>query len=95
MDNRFEAGGDGGYRIVIPAATHDAFIDGALFTPRINPMERETDHVMEAMRGFLLEFLDIEMEGENPKVLGTVNTDTDVCVNVYPLGDDPPIPATD
>jgi dienelactone hydrolase len=95
IGSRFEAGGEGGYRVVIPAATHDGFTDGALFSPGINPLERETDHVMDAIRGFLLQFIGIEMEGQEPTVLGTVDTETDVFVNVYPLGENPPIPVTD
>lgn len=95
IGSRFEAAGEGGYRIVIPAATHDGFTDGSLFAPGINPLERETDRVIGAIRGFLLNFLELEVEGRDPTILAAVETATDVYVNVYPLGDNPPIPASD
>lgn len=95
MGSRFEAAGEGGYRIVVPAATHESFTDGSLYAPGIIPMERETDHVIGAIRGFLLNFLELEVQGRDAAILATVDTATDVYVNAYPLGDKPPIPASD
>lgn len=94
IDRAFENGGEGGFRIVIPAAKHDSFTDGSLFRPGINPLARESDAVMEAARGFLRSFLDLQMGRGSPDALGTLPISTDAYVNVYPLGGEPPIPAS-
>lgn len=92
MATRFEAGGAGGYRIVVPSASHDHFTDGPLFAPGINPVERQTDHIVDAVRGFVLGFLDIEVKGVASKAIGDIDAGVDAYVNVYPLGNQPPIP---
>lgn len=81
----FEAGGSGGYRVVVPAAAHDSFTDGPRFQPRILPMEGTADAVMTVTRGFLLAFLDHTLLGAPQEVWGGVRAPTDVLVEVYPL----------
>lgn len=92
LASRFEAGGAGTYRVVLPAAAHDHFADGALFRPTLNPFSRLPDDVLAAVRGFTRSFFATALLGESESVLGSVETGTDVFVNVYPLGAKPPIP---
>ncbi|HEX2420882.1 MAG TPA: hypothetical protein VHL55_04720, partial [Acidimicrobiia bacterium] len=82
---RFEAGGEGGYRVVIPVASHADFADGALFAPSIWPFARTVDKVNEVTRGFVNAFFDLTLKGEARSVLGDVSAGTDVYVYVYPL----------
>ena len=92
IHRRFEAAGDGAYRVVVPDANHGDFADGALFAPSFNPGVRTEDRVGEVVRGFVAAFLDTELNGAPPEVMGTVSASTDVYVNVYPLGAHAPIP---
>jgi dienelactone hydrolase len=82
---RFEAGREGGYRVVIPVASHDDFADGALFAPSIWPFARTVDKVNEVTRGFVNAFFDLSLKGEARSVLGEVSVHTDVYVYIYPL----------
>jgi pimeloyl-ACP methyl ester carboxylesterase len=81
----FEAGGPDGYRVVVPAASHDSFTDGPRFQPRLLPLEGTADAVMTVTRGFLVAFLDHTLRGAPQEVLGEVHAPTDVLVEVYPL----------
>jgi len=94
LGRRFEAVGDGAYRIVVPAAEHDQFADGALFRPTLNPLARSPEHVLTVSRGFTASFFDIHLRGAGRAALDHVPAPTDVYVNVYSLGDQPPLPAT-
>lgn len=89
---RFEAGGAGTYRVVIPSAAHDHFADGALFKPTLNPFPRTPDDVITVVRGFTRSFFDRALLGKSEKALGKLAAPTDVYVNVYPLGGRPSIP---
>jgi dienelactone hydrolase len=89
---RFEAGGAGTYRVVVPSAAHDHFADGALFKPTLNPFDRTPDDVITVVRGFTRSFFDHALLGKPEKALGRVAAPTDVYVNVYPLGGRPSIP---
>ena len=82
---RFEAGREGGYRVVIPAASHDQFADGALFAPSLWPWARTVDRVNEVTRGSSSLFFDLTLNGYPQEVLGQVSAPTDVFVYVYPL----------
>lgn len=82
---RFEAGGEGGYRVVIPAASHDDFADGSLFVPSIWPFARTADKVNQVTRGFVNGFFDLTLKVAPQTVLGEVSAPTDVYVYVYPL----------
>ncbi len=81
----FEAGGPGGYRVVVPAAAHDSFTDGPRFQPRLLPLEGTADAVMTVTRGFLVAFLDHALRDAPQSVFGEVRAPTDVLVEVYPL----------
>ncbi|HEX2222409.1 MAG TPA: hypothetical protein VHK06_07770 [Candidatus Limnocylindria bacterium] len=81
----FEEAGDGAYRVVVPAAEHDQFGDGALFRPRLTPIAGTPDDVMTVARGFTLAFFDHVLRGAPQEVFGTVEAPTDVQVFVYPL----------
>ena len=88
----FEAAGDGAYRVVIPEAKHDQFADGALFQPTLLPFSRAAEHVLTVARGFSLAFFERHLSGAPLSVLGEVPAPTDVYVNIYPLGQNPPLP---
>ena len=81
----FEAGGAGTFRVVIPAAAHDQFTDGAMFEPRVVPMASTADGVITIARGFSRAFFDHELRGAPRGVFGSVNAPLDVQVYVYPL----------
>lgn len=80
-----ERGGSGAYRVVVPAATHDAFSDGPMFRPRLVPTATTADDVVAVTRGFVAAFLDRVLRGAPVSVFGEVAAPTDVLVEVYPL----------
>lgn len=92
LAERFEAGGPGTFLVVVPAAAHDHFGDGALFKPTFNPFARTSDNVIEVARGFSRAFFDHTLQGEPVGVLGKLAAPTDVFVNVYPLAGKPQLP---
>jgi dienelactone hydrolase len=81
----FEAGGPGTFRVVIPAATHDQFTDGAMFEPRLVPTANTADGVVAIARGFSRAFFDHELRGAPRSAFGSVTAPLDVQVYVYPL----------
>jgi dienelactone hydrolase len=81
----FEAGGQGTYRVVVPAANHDQFADGPRFEPRLLPLNGAADNVLTVSRGFAVAFFDHVLQGAPESVLGHVVAPTDVLVEVYPL----------
>ena len=89
---RFEAGGAGTYRVVVPSATHAAFSDGPRFEPRLAPVDGTPDHVLTLERGFIGAFLDHALQGAPATVFGELDAPADVYVEVYPLGDRPTLP---
>lgn len=92
LAGRFEAGGSGTYRVVVPAAAHDHFTDGALFKPTLNPFARTPDNVIAVSRAFARAFFDHALLGKPETALRELAPATDVYVNVYPLGNRPSIP---
>jgi dienelactone hydrolase len=82
---RFEEGGRGTYRVVLPAASHEQFADGDLLQPGLWPFIRTVDRVHAVSRGFMLAFFDLTLRGADQQVLGEVFAPTDVYVYVYPL----------
>jgi len=89
----FEGGGAGTYRVVLPAAQHQDFADGARFIPRLVPLERSADAVQRLERDAVADFLDHEVRGLPGATFGSLDATTDVYVEVYPLGDRPALPA--
>jgi len=81
----FEDGGMGTFRVVIPAAAHDQFADGALFRPRVLPTASVADAVITVSRGFALAFFEHTLRAAPRTVFGEVDAPTDVKVYVYPL----------
>ncbi|MEO7296874.1 MAG: hypothetical protein ABIZ57_12125, partial [Candidatus Limnocylindria bacterium] len=81
----FEEGGRGVYRVVIPAASHGDFADGAMFEPRLLPISGTAEEVIAVARSFSLAFFDSELRGGSTAAFGTVAAPTDVQVTVYPL----------
>ena len=94
----FEAAPRDAYRVVVPAAAHGDFTDGARFEPRVLPVDGTADAVLTIERGFTLAFLDHELRGAPESRFGSVAAATDVSVMVYPLGDPDrvrgPLPST-
>lgn len=81
----FEEGGRDTFRVVVPAASHDAFTDGPMFRPRILPTSVIADDVITVTRGFSLAFFDHTLRDAPREVFGRVDAPTDVQVFVYPL----------
>jgi dienelactone hydrolase len=92
INARFEEAGAEAYRVVVPAASHDQFADTALFKPTANPFDQDAANVIAVSRGFARAFFAHVLRGEPRDALGRVNAPIDVYVNVYPLGDRPPLP---
>ena len=90
---RFEVAGEGAYRVVLPAAAHDSFVDSALFTPSLNPFARTVDNVASSSRNLVAAFIDLTLRDAPPRSMGDVDVPADTYVNVYPLGDRPPLPS--
>lgn len=82
---RFESAGEGAFRVVLPAAGHGSFSDGALLGPSIWPWSRSSDAVMATARGLVLAFFEHALRGAPVASLGEVDAATDVFVSVYPL----------
>jgi pimeloyl-ACP methyl ester carboxylesterase len=83
----FERGGDGTFRVVVPAAAHGDFGDTSRFVPRLAPLDGTPDAVLTIERGFALAFLDHVLRGAPVSRFGSVTAPSDVEVSVYPLGD--------
>jgi dienelactone hydrolase len=81
----FEQAGDGAFRVVIPAASHQSFTDGEMFRPRLTPLNNSADEVMTVARGFAVAFFDHVLRDAPRSVFGEVAAPTDVLVLVYPL----------
>lgn len=83
----FETAPRDAYRVVVPAATHGDFTDGARLEPRVLPVDGTADAVLTIERGFALAFLDHALRGAPESRFRSVAAATDVSVMVYPLGD--------
>ena len=81
----FEAGGTGTFRVVVPAAAHDQFADGASYRPRVLPIDAIANDVITVSRGFSLAFFEHTLRGAPLSVFSRVSAPTDVQVVVYPL----------
>ena len=81
----FESAGSGTFRVVVPAAAHDQFADGASYRPRLLPIAGVADNVITVSRGFSLAFFEHTLRGAPLSVFSGVTAPTDVQVVVYPL----------
>lgn len=92
IHRRFEAAGAGAVRVVLPAAAHHHFTDGAMFHPTLDPTRRTADQVATTARSLVLAFLDRHVRGHTTTTFDGIGPTTDIYVNVYPLEGRPPIP---
>jgi dienelactone hydrolase len=83
----FERAGPDTFRVVVPAATHDAFADGPRFRPRLAPVDGAADAVLTIERGVALAFFDHVLRGAPETVFRAMTAPTDILVEAYPLGD--------
>ena len=90
---RFEAGGADTYRVVVPVAAHDAFTDGPRLRPRVLPVDGTADHVLAIERAFVAAFFDRHLRDAGGVPFAGLAAPEDVYVEVYPLGDQPALPA--
>lgn len=90
---RFESGGVGKSLVVVPEAAHDDFSDGGLVKPRLNPFDRSVREVVDASRAFIGLFFEQAFAGVETWAFDGVTSDTDMYVNLFPLGDRPVIPS--
>jgi pimeloyl-ACP methyl ester carboxylesterase len=86
LEATFERSGQGTFRVVVPAATHEQFADGSLFVPSLSPFGRTVDRVHDVMRGMARAFFD-RMLSQSPDLpLERIDAATDVFMYGYPLG---------
>jgi hypothetical protein len=64
----------------------------AFVPPTLLPFNRPAERVLSVARGFSLAFFGRHLLGAPLSVLAAVPAPTDVYVNVYPLGQNPPLP---
>ena len=83
----FEEAGAGAYRVMVPAATHDAFTDGARFWPRLLPVDGAADEALTVERGVVAAFFDryLRKPAGEGQVFEGLDAPTDVYIEVYPL----------
>ena len=83
----FEAAGEDAYRVMVPAASHDAFTDGPRLWPRLLPVDGTADHVLRVERGVVAAFFDRYLRDEERagQVFDGMDAPTDVYIEVYPL----------
>ena len=92
---RFEAAGPGAFRVVLPEAEHDSFIDTARFRPRLTPLPIAADRVLATSRQVLRAFLAHAVLGAPRSTLAQLTPTTDTYGDVYPLAGRPPPPGLD
>lgn len=86
-----EAAGQDTYRVMVPAASHDAFTDGPRLRPRILPVEGTADHVLRVERGVVAAFFGRYLDDGtgSGRVFDGLDAPTDVYIEVYPLDGQP------
>lgn len=85
LAERFEAGGEGTFRVVVAAATHDAFTDGPMFHPRLLPIASTADAVHAVTRDTVAAFFAHTLDDAPVSVFQDLTAPTHVQVSVYPL----------
>ena len=94
LHRRFEEAGEGTVRVVIPEADHGDFTDGALFEPSPNPFGGSARSVAVTTRSAVSAFFDHWLRGTAGDSFRDLDAPSNLYVNVYPLGDRPPIPGS-
>ena len=92
IHGRFEAAGSGAVRAVVPVAEHGDFTDGGLLEPDVNPFSNTARNVMVTTRALVSAFFDQWLKEPRSRPFSGLGVPSDVYVNVYPLGDNRPIP---
>jgi dienelactone hydrolase len=82
-----EGAGDDAYRVMVPAASHDAFTDGPRLRPRLLPVDGIADQVLRVERGVVAAFFHRYLRDDGPtgRVFDGLDAPTDVYIEVYPL----------
>lgn len=93
LADRFEAAGEGAYRVVVPAATHEGFADGARFAPRVLPIDGPADHTLAIERMVVRAFLASVLDGQPGRAFDGLEPGLDLYIDAYPLGGRPSLPA--
>lgn len=91
--SRFEERGEGAYLVSIPSASHESFTDGAILAPTINPLTGDSHRIMATTRTMVLSFFDQIVDQGRVTAFPNDVPDTEIYVNIFPLGDNPPLPA--
>jgi predicted dienelactone hydrolase len=94
IHGRFEAAGAGAVRAVVPVAEHGDFTDGGLLEPDLNPFSNTARSVMVTSRALVSAFFDHWLKEPRSRPFDGLDVPSDVYINVYPLGDRPPIPGS-
>jgi hypothetical protein len=92
VHGRFEAAGAGAVRAVVPAAEHGDFTDGGMLEPDVNPFSNTARSVMVTTRALVSAFFDQWLKEPRSRPFSGLDVPSDVYINVYPLGDNRPIP---
>jgi predicted dienelactone hydrolase len=95
IGERFESAPSSAVRAVFPDASHDSFTDGPLFQPGINPLTTSAQRVMTSVRSVTLAFFDQWLKESRDRPYDGLVAPADIYINVYPLGDLEPIPASE
>lgn len=93
IGERFEAAPSSAVRVVVLDATHDSFTDGSLFQPGINPTTTAAQRVMTSIRSVTLAFFDQWLKKSQDRPYDGLVAPADIYINVYPLGNQEPIPS--
>jgi len=92
VHGRFEAAGAGAVRAVVPVAEHGDFTDGGMLEPDVNPFSNTARSVMVTTRALVSAFFDQWLKEPRSRPFSGLDVPSDVYINVYPLGDNRPIP---
>lgn len=81
----FEAGGADTYRVVVPAAAHDSFGDGARLRPRPLPIDGTVEAVHAISRDVAARFFERYLGAGDRLSFDGLAPKTDLLIEVYPL----------
>jgi dienelactone hydrolase len=81
----FQRAGHGAYKVVVPAANHDEFADGARFEQAWRPFARSADNTTTVTRAIVSAFLRKTLKGATGDVFGGLPAPTDIHIYGYPL----------
>ena len=73
-------------------AEHGDFTDGGMLEPDVNPFSSSARSVVVTTRALVSAFFDQWLKEPRPRPFSGLDVPSDVYINVYPLGDNRPIP---